>query len=230
LSWATSSPRSGARAGVPDAPATCHRVDPLVYGRLDDSAVDPTVPSVAPHARAAMRRAQGVLRPANRPAWPRAGAAATSRACRAVQLAAPRRRTPPPRLCRRARIRTPKPSLSWLFPVHRPSGPLATRHQCAAAPLPHHSAGRPAFPLPCSSLDASTPPPGRQTPPAQDTSSTAARRGLLRPGRRPATLGQGPGKPGTPPPAKPRRRRPPILPPPVRYRPPRTTLQQSISF
>jgi hypothetical protein len=34
------------------------------------------------------------LRPANRPTWPRAGAAATSRACRAVQLAAPRRRVP----------------------------------------------------------------------------------------------------------------------------------------
>jgi hypothetical protein len=179
LSWATSSPCSGARAGVPDAPATCHRFDPLAYGHLGDSTVDPTAPSVDPHARAAMRRAQGVLRPVNKPTWPRAGAAATSRAFRAVQLAAPHRRTPPPRLHRRARIKTAKPNLSWPFPVRRPSGPPATRHQCAAAPLPHHSADRPAFPLPCSSTNSATQPPGLLTAP----SPTRPNRGGL-----PATL------------------------------------------
>jgi hypothetical protein len=44
LSWATSSPRSGARAGVPDAPATCPRGDAPAYGCTGVSAVDPPVP------------------------------------------------------------------------------------------------------------------------------------------------------------------------------------------
>jgi hypothetical protein len=49
------------------------------------------------------------------PTWPHAGAATTSRACRAVQLAAPHRSVPPPRLRRREHVKAAKPTSFWQF-------------------------------------------------------------------------------------------------------------------
>jgi hypothetical protein len=92
------------------------------------------------------------LRPANRPTWPRAGAAATSRVCRAVQLAASRRRVPPPRLRRRARIRAAKTTSFWPFPIHWPSRPPPLRNpppsQVLLRSSPYSSPSPPPKPLP----------------------------------------------------------------------------------
>jgi hypothetical protein len=99
-----------------------------------------------------------------------------------------------PPLSSAVRSRTPPSAPNQRRP-YTPSTPLVLPRRPHTAALPPDPAGT-----------------GRQQHrrPVQGQPAAGARRGLLRPGHRPATLGRGPGEPGTPPPAKPRRRRPPI--------------------